>query len=212
VTRPDAAERLAVLVHEVRSPTAALTAIATALDDRDLDRPARVEFVRLAVGACLAIERIMLDASYESVDLRELDPGRLAREVAARAALAGVTLETRIASNLPRVQGDDLRLRQALGNLVTNAYVHSGTDEPVEVGARAEAGEVVLYVSDSGVGVPDAERERILERGVRLDPSRPGTGLGLAIAKVVAEAHGGRLEVVSAPGEGATFAIVLPAR
>ena len=212
MTEPGAGERLALLVHEVRSPTAALIAIATALDDRELDLPARAELVRLAIGACLAIERIMLDASYESVDLRDLDPGELVREVAARAALEGVTLETKIASNLPRIRGDDLRLRQALGNLVTNARVHSGTDRPVAVGARAERGEVLLFVSDAGVGVPDSERERIVERGVRLDPSRPGTGLGLAIVKAVAEAHGGRLDVVSAPARGATFAIVLPAR
>ena len=76
--------------------------------------------------------------------------------------------------------------------------------------ASANDSHVLLSVSDSGIGVPSAEQERILELGVRLDPQSEGSGLGLAVVQTVVEAHGGRLTLVSAVGEGATFTIALP--
>lgn len=207
---PDA-ERLAVLVHEVRSPVAALHAIATTLADARVDDPSRVELVRLAIAACCAIERIVLDVSLASVRREQVDPGRLAREAATAAAIGGAHIEVRVAFGLPAILGDTLRLRQALDNLISNAVVHAGSDGVVVVGASARAGEVLLSVADRGPGIPVAEQERILEAGVRLDVTRPGSGLGLAVVRAIVEAHGGRLLVESAPGEGATFTIVLPA-
>lgn len=205
-------ERLAVLVHEVRSPTAALLAIAKALEDGDVDALSRAELVKLAVDACSAIERIVLDVSYASVEVRDVDPAQVVREVVAQAVLEGADVEARIAPDLPRIAADDLRLRLALGNLVTNARVHSGTDRAIVVGASASGAEVRLFVSDSGSGVPGEEHARILEPGARLDPARPGSGLGLALVNAIASAHGGRLSVDSVPGEGSTFTIVVPAR
>lgn len=207
-----APNRLAVLVHEVRSPTAALLAIAHALEAREVDPGSRAGVVRLALDACTAIERIVLDVSYASVDARDLDPGQIVREVVAQAALEGARVEALVAPALPRVSGDDVRLRQALGNLVTNARVHSGVDGVVVVGASASGGEVRLFVSDSGSGVPEEEHARILEPGARLDATRPGSGLGLSIVSAIVSAHGGRLSVDSAPGEGSTFTIALPVR
>jgi signal transduction histidine kinase len=210
VTESRSDDRLAVLVHEIRSPIAALCAIAKALVDGTADPSSRSELVRLAMSACLAIERIVLDASCESVELRDVDPARVVQDVAAHASLEGAVVETSIASSLPPVSGDELRLRQALGNLVTNARVHSGSKAPIVVGARCDQGEVLLFVSDSGAGLADGDRQRILEPGVRLDPSRPGSGLGLAIVKAIAEAHGGHIRVASTVGVGSTFVIALP--
>jgi signal transduction histidine kinase len=207
-----ARERLAVLVHEVRSPTAALLAIAEALERGESDARSRAGLVRLAVQACGAIERVVLDSSYAWVDARDLDVGDVVREVVTQAVLEGVDVEARVAPDLPRIAGDEVRLRQALGNLVTNARIHSGTSAAILVAASARGGEVRLSVSDSGRGVPDEERARIVEPGVRLDPTRPGSGLGLALVNAIANAHGGRLLVDSSPGEGSTFTIVLPAR
>lgn len=204
------AERLALLVHEVRSPVAALHAIATTLVEATADEPSRGELVQLAIAACRAIERLVLDASLTSLRREEVDPGGLARAAATAASVSGARVEARVAPGLPSVSGDALRLRQALDNLISNAVIHAGSDGTVVVRASEQAGEVLISVSDRGVGIPPAEQERILEPGVRLDRTRPGSGLGLTIVRAIVEAHGGRLLVESTPGEGATFTIALP--
>lgn len=202
-------DRLAVLVHEVRSPVAALAAIADTFVDVGLGTPDRRELARLALAACRGLERIVVDVVTASVRREPVDPGELAQDVAATAALGGARVEAAIEPGLPLVSGDPVRLRQALANLVTNALVHSGSDAVV-VGARPDRDGVALFVSDSGIGIPEAQQERIFEVGERLDPERPGWGLGLAVVQAIAEAHGGSLGVTSTPGEGATFTLVLP--
>lgn len=205
-------ERLAVLVHELRSPVAALSAIARTLSDRSAQATERDELVRLALGACRGLERIGLDVVATSVRREALDPGALVRDVVATARIRGVEVVAEVEGSLPSVWGDPVRLRQALDNLVANALVHSGTDAAVAVSAATgDDGVVLLSVADSGVGIPEHEQERIFDTGTRLDPNRPGSGLGLALVRAIAEAHGGRLSVVSAPGAGATFTIALPA-
>lgn len=213
MTSPDNPERLAVLVHEVRSPVAALSAIAETFADDSLDRVARLELSRLAIAACSGIERVVIDASVASVRLEQVDVGALVRQVVATATLARARVEAEIAPDLPRISADPVRLRQALDNLVANALTHSSADgDVVFVGARSSEGLVLLSVSDSGAGVPPAHQQRIFEAGVRLDPNKAGSGLGLAIVRAIAEAHGGELTLSSTPGKGATFTIALPRR
>ena len=202
--------RLAFLVHEVRSPVAALSAIAEALADEELDEGTRRELAGLALAACRGIERVVGDAAVGSVRLEEVDVGRLVKESVAAAVLSGASVTPVISSDLPRIDADPLRLRQALDNLVANAVTHSTTRGQVVVSARVGEGEILLSVSDKGGGIPIEEQERIFEPGVRLDVGPPGSGIGLAVARAIAEAHGGTLTVESAPGEGATFTLVLP--
>ena len=208
----DDTQRLAVLVHEVRSPVAALSAIAEAFTDGSLEGHARLELARLAISACRGIERVVLDAATASVRLEPLDVGALVRQVAAAASLVGTRVEPSVAADLPRITADPLRLRQALDNLVANALTHAGSDGVVSVSATSSGTYVLLSVSDSGSGVPLMEQERIFEAGVRLNPDRAGSGLGLAIARAIAEAHGGKLTLTSIPDEGATFTFALPVR
>jgi signal transduction histidine kinase len=107
------------------------------------------------------------------------------------------------------VSGDPLRVRQALGNLVDNALRH-GDGDIVLRSRRAKTG-VDLEVSDRGAGFEPAIADRAFERFARGDEARArgGTGLGMAIVRAVAEAHGGRAEIVTG-GEGATVRIWLP--
>lgn len=112
------------------------------------------------------------------------------------------------------VNGDERRLRQMLMNLLGNAVRHTPPGGSVQVELAAPAGPFEISVSDGGGGVPEAERERIFERFVRLDASRrtaDGAGLGLPIARVIAEAHGGSLVLSRSDPSGSTFLVRLPA-
>lgn len=203
-------QRLAVLVHEVRSSVAALSAIAQTFRDDDLESRARLELSRLAVAACLGIQRVVIDAAMASVHLVTVDAGALVRQVVATAKLTGARVEADVPPDLPPITADPVRLRQALDNLVANALKHAGLENDVLVTARSSGETVEVSVSDYGAGVPVADQERIFEAGVRLDAGRAGSGLGLAIARAIAEAHGGQLTLRSTPGAGATFTIALP--
>ena len=201
-------ERLAILVHEVRSPVAALRGIADAAEPDDAELPL---LVALATAACRGIARIVRDAAPASVELEDVDPGRLVHEVAASAALAGARVRAVAPSGLPGLRADPVRLRQALDNLVSNALVHaSPVDADVVVSADVAGGVVRLSVTDAGEGIGIEDQSRIFEAGARLDDDRPGTGLGLAVARAIAEAHGGTVTVESTPGRGSTFTIALP--
>ena len=203
-------ERLAVLVHEVRSPVAALSAIAEAFVRNSLEAPARVDLSRLAIAACRGIERIVRDVAVASIRVERVDAGALVHEAAVAAALGGANVEATVAADLPLIAGDPVRLRQALDNLVVNALAHTGSHGGVTLTASTRGASVLLSVSDSGDGVALVDQERIFEAGVRLDSTSSGSGLGLAIARAIAEAHGGTLTVMSTPGEGSTFTVTLP--
>lgn len=112
------------------------------------------------------------------------------------------------------VPGDEMRLRQVLGNLLQNAIRHTPADTPVHVRVVSTDDEAVIEVADEGPGMATDDANRVFERFWRSDPSRTrasgGAGLGLAIVAAIAAAHGGRAEVQSAPGLGSTFRVHLP--
>ena len=206
------ADRLAVLVHEVRSPVAALSAIAETLAEGRLEGDARRSLVKLVTLACHGIERIVTDASVASIHLEPVDVVGLVRDVVAAARLRGAVVELRVGQSIPLVQADPSRLGQALDNLIVNALVHGGADEPVVVVVAADT-MVRVAVSDTGPGIVPDELDHIFEARVRLDPERSeGAGLGLALARAIADGHGGSLSVMSSPGAGATFTLSLPFR
>jgi two-component system, OmpR family, sensor kinase len=112
------------------------------------------------------------------------------------------------------VSGDESRLRQVVGNLLTNARTHTTAGTPVDVSVAMADGQVELVVADHGAGVPPGEEKRIFERFARLDGSRQrasgGTGLGLAIVNAIAWSHGGAVGVRQTEGGGASFWLRLP--
>lgn len=205
-----AGQRLALLVHEVRSPVAALSAIAETQRSENVEPDARRSLVQLALAACRAIDRVVTDATVASVRLAPVDLGRVVRETVAAARLRAPAVRAVVEPGLPAVNADAQRIGQALDNLVTNALVHAGSAGEIVVHAFAREGELALAVSDSGPGIPADQQERIFDAGVRLDPDRPGSGLGLAVVRAIADAHNASLQVDSAPGRGATFTLALP--
>ena len=206
---------LAVLAHELRSPVAALVAIAAAYPVADEARRARL--VELARSAVTSIERLLTEPELE-LRLERVDVGRIALDAGQAAAMlpiggspvgAGFSLGTMIEDDL-FVDGDPVRLRQALDNLIGNAIGHSRSGGTVEIVGRRDGTSIVVEIADEGDGIPTADLERMFEPGVRLTSERPGSGLGLAVVRTIARAHGGEVEVESTPGEGATFRLVLP--
>ncbi len=132
----------------------------------------------------------------------------------ARAADPARTVTRRI--DVPvRVIGDDMRLRQVLGNVMRNAIVHTPPGTPIEVVLRVDGANAVIDVIDHGPGIARDRAQRIFERFHRSDPERSrdqgGSGLGLSIVDAVVTAHGGTIRVDDTPGGGATFRIELPA-
>ncbi len=112
------------------------------------------------------------------------------------------------------VCGEETQLTSMFSNLVENAVKYTPPGGRVEVSASSDESEIVVVVSDSGIGIPEEGLSRIFERFYRVDKARSketgGTGLGLSIVRHVAENHGGRVGVESALGEGTTFSVHLP--
>lgn len=201
--------RLAVVVHEVRSPVAALSALSEAAVGGVGDSETLSKLLRLAIAAAGAIERIVMDAAVASIRPESMDVRLLLRDVVASHAAGGADVVAEAeADEALAVSGDPVRLRQALDNLVVNAIAYGGPGR-VTVRAAAAGGSIRISVSDSGPGVPATRRDDIFEAGTRLDPDTSGSGLGLALARSIAEAHGGSLDLDSTRA-GATFILTLP--
>lgn len=132
-----------------------------------------------------------------------------------RAEDAGIALDGRI-EPVPVTLGDRDRLAQVLDNLISNGLKFTPAGGRVEVRLRAEEGEAVLEVADTGVGIPAADRERIFDRFFRAANATaravPGVGLGLMIVRAIVSAHGGTIDVDSEVGAGTTFHVRLPLR
>lgn len=110
--------------------------------------------------------------------------------------------------------GDAGQLAVAVNNLVANAIAYSPEGTSVVVSTTDLADSIELGVSDQGIGIPQADLDRVFERFYRVDPARArstgGTGLGLSLVKHIAASHGGEVKVRSEEGSGSTFTLVLP--
>ncbi|MEU8348907.1 HAMP domain-containing sensor histidine kinase [Streptomyces sp. NPDC048845] len=195
--------------HELRSPIASLrTQLEVAEAHPELlDLPGAIEdTVRLQALAADLLLLARLDAGERPPADARVDLGALVREEVSQRA-DPVPVDVSVAGEC-EVSGSRGQLARVLGNLLDNARRHA--ESRVAVSVRREGADAVLEVSDDGAGVPEAERERIFERFVRLDDARSrddgGAGLGLAIARDVAVRHGGSLTVAG----GAVFRLRLP--
>jgi signal transduction histidine kinase len=172
-------------------------ALATALDESD-------DLLK-TFNTVLAISR--LQAAGEPPDPQVFDAGDLAGDLAELYGPAseekGLEFSAEVQRGL-RILGNRGFVAQALANLIDNALKYTPEGGAVMLRARRRSsGEIELSVTDTGPGVPDADRERVTQRFVRLENSRsaPGSGLGLSLVQAVAEAHGGRLDLEEGPGK-----------
>jgi len=195
------------LAHDLRTPLTRMRgALTRALDDRATEaarRDAIGEAWEEADGA-LATTSALLDIARAETGLsrdmfQSVDVGALIAEVAElfepTLEDAGQSLSVDLGDAPVTLQAHELLLRQALGNLLVNASRYAGSGAEVKVTLTDLGDAVRIVVSDTGPGVPEADRGRVVERFVRLDPARTshGSGLGLAIAAACAKLHGGAL-------------------
>jgi signal transduction histidine kinase len=126
----------------------------------------------------------------------------------------GFTLEVNIEPDLPAVEADKEALGQALLNLMNNAIKYSGEEKHLRLDVRRSGEDVLISVTDRGIGVAKAEQKKIFEKFYRAEDSlvhaTKGSGLGLPLVRHIMEAHGGAVEVESAPRKGSTFTLRLP--
>jgi PAS domain S-box-containing protein len=122
-------------------------------------------------------------------------------------------VRTDIASALPALRANPIRLRQVLDNIIGNAIKYSHDHGEIFISVQSEEDQVILQVTDQGSGIPPADQPRIFDkfyRATNIDPDVEGSGLGLAIVKNIVENHQGRIWVESTVGKGSSFFVVLP--
>ena len=135
------------------------------------------------------------------------------RSVEPRFASPGCDFRTEIARELPMIQADVPSLTTALLNLLENAHKYTGADKRILLTVTRSGSTLCFAVTDNGRGFDPRQRSRIFEKFYRAEgPGSPvtGAGLGLHIVKSIVDAHGGRVEVETTPGEGSRFAIHVP--
>ena len=126
-----------------------------------------------------------------------------------KAETKGLRIHVLLPEGLPPVRADGAQLAEVLQNLLDNALQYTPPGGQIDVKAHANGHDVTFTVADTGMGIPESDLERIFERFYRVDAARSreagGTGLGLAIARHIVDAHGGRIWVESAIGQGSRF-------
>ena len=212
--------------HELKTPVTGMQALADSLTmamDRDPDRArSMAERVQLEATRLAQLVRDLLDLTrleegvdgrgQQRVDVTELAEAQVER-VRETAEARGIRL---VLDTTPdaSVIGYPEDLKVIIGNLVLNAIQYNRDDGRVEVKVRRRASEVMVRVTDTGIGIPEADQDRVFERFYRVDKARSraagGTGLGLALVRHAVERHRGKVRVSSVLGEGSTFTVMLP--
>jgi two-component system phosphate regulon sensor histidine kinase PhoR len=213
--------------HEFKTPLTAIQGFAETLLSGALDDKAnRNRFVEIIRDHARRLARLTDDL----LKLSRIEAGRLELEIrpirvealvngcveTARlnAQARGLEIHVDLQANTPAVRGDGAQLGEVLQNLLDNALQYTPSGGRIDVAARSNGMGVIFTVADTGIGIPESDLERVFERFYRVDAARSreagGTGLGLAIARHIVEAHGGRIWVESAVGQGSRFHFSVP--
>ncbi|HEX4578698.1 MAG TPA: HAMP domain-containing sensor histidine kinase [Candidatus Dormibacteraeota bacterium] len=209
--------------HELRTPLTSMRGYAELLRrNPEMTEPdvalatRRIEDEAARMG--ILVDDLLLLARLDQgrpLERVPVDLGALVTDACADARATDPTrpITSRIDSPA-QVIGDEMRLRQVLGNVVRNALVHTPPATPLEITLGAGGASAIIEVVDHGPGIPPENAQRIFERFQRVDPERSrdqgGSGLGLSIVAAVVAAHGGSIRVQQTAGGGATFRIELP--
>jgi two-component system sensor histidine kinase KdpD len=212
------------VTHEFRTPlTGILASVTGLLTASSLDEKQRHELLTVIQEEAERLNRLV----GEAAEVAQLDAGKFTLEIrpnsiseVIKEALAGAgnslrehTVEVAVAPGIPEVPFDFERVREVIIHLLENAGKYSPAGTPIRIGAAVDKGKLVTSVADRGSGIDSFEQSLIFDKFYRGHNQRyaaPGTGMGLAICKVLVEAHGGHISVVSQPGSGSVFSFTLP--
>ena len=209
--------------HELQTPLTSVRGYAELFRRGAADRPedlrtamrrieAEAERMGVLVDDLLLLAR--LDQGRE-LEHRPVDLVQVVRDQAGDLRVVAPDHPVTVIAPVPvEVMGDEVRLRQVVTNLLSNARMHTPDGTRIEVTVTRDDGEAVITIADDGPGIPEENRERLFERFFRADPSRArksgGSGLGLSIVAAIAESHGGSVSVSSPGGGGTVFTVRLP--
>lgn len=222
-------EFVANVSHELRTPLTSIKGAAeTVLRYPDMPADMRESFLSMAVEESDRMTRIVGDLLV----LSRLDNNRTKWEISTFSVEAVIrhmcevvkndiaehrhTLSVRLDDALPQITADKDRVEQVLLNILTNAIKYTPEGGRIRIRAVSNRTHVAISVRDNGIGIPKEDQPHLFERFYRVEKSRTtgagGTGLGLAIAKELVEAHGGKIRLSSAVGEGTELTVILPIR
>jgi signal transduction histidine kinase len=226
ITSGHKSEFLASMSHELRTPLNAVIGFSDVLLERmfgELNERQEeyVRDIRDSGQHLLELINEILDLSKVEAGRMELEPALLSLPalleqglalVRERAARQRLEVSLAVADEVGEVWADEIKLKQVVVNLLTNAVKFTPLGGRIDVAARVIGEEAVVSVRDTGVGIASSDQERIFEAFQRGDRrvSVEGTGLGLTLSKRFVELHGGRMWVESALGEGSTFGFAIP--
>jgi signal transduction histidine kinase len=218
-------ELTASLAHEVNQPIAAAVMDANTClrwlsrEQPDLEeaRAAAARIVQDGRRAGEIVDRVRLLFKKGTLQRELVDPNEIVREMTlllhSEAIQFAVFVRTKLAADIPRVIGDRVQLQQVLMNLMMNSIDAmkdvDGTHELMIESQRSEDGQVLISVSDTGVGLPPEQADKIFN--AFFTTKTHGTGMGLRISRSIVESHGGRLWAADNPPRGARFCFTLPA-
>ena len=219
-----------MIVHDLKTPLTSVLATLEMVADEDFgpitleqkhalgDAESKAEDLLALIGDLLEVAKV--EETGLTLETRPLAPGAFVAELLhewhVRFTQEGAVVESNVADDAPAFEADKPLLKRVFSNLLQNALTHSGRSIEMRVTVRASDGGVLFGVQDNGPGIPAEFHEIIFQKFGRAKagnvPRVRSSGLGLAFCKLVVEAHGGRIWVKSAPGEGSTFYVQLPTR
>jgi two-component system phosphate regulon sensor histidine kinase PhoR len=213
--------------HEIKTPLTNIIGFVETLEEGMVaDQATSRRFLATIRENALRLNRLVndlltlsnIELGEAKLHLEEVDPVEVLESVLS--IMAGTMKEKllqvirNMATDMPHIQGDRDRLSQIFINILDNAIKYTPEEGTISLEASRMEGEVVIRISDTGIGIPKSEIPKLGERFYRVDKARSrqlgGTGLGLSIVKHLMNAHGGRLEITSAPGKGTSVSLYFP--